>query len=672
MEIHPQKPIGAVGLLASGNHSGHAITRASLIEREIRFKSDEMETLDFKATWEAGFKDYVPQTEADHCLEKLENAIKGAYVDEGNFENALFDAFAEGLSDSIFVDQDGSRKFIVIKNLVWVEKGSGDWLHQCAIAITTQVTSSGDLGIPEGFGYATYSRHDHSCVFISRRNRRKDGTGSYYNWKVRDSFATVELKRQKTSIVAKVEQKRKRKNGVVKSSTKTVVSPIRQRSGFGALWQTLAYTISDVWTCIARKGAGVSNNGVRKPPTEIPFALLSCSIPGDNVKAEASRYAFGNVLIPDVCGGRFQFNILSNGTFDAENVDKSVNSAAAAYLKVLSFGVNMGNSIKGSALSKKGHFHSMTGRALRFGGTDVTKSFQIVRSPISTSNFGVAGSQAEIWQGLARNVPDHSNVAPGKCLRFSEYGAADRTADLTVLIKCTSKMIHNPLVGSVHAWEALQHIHGRNKQLLEKVLIRVEKTRLGDLNMLMWDLSNSYVDLQPSRYELGQLWGVFCKLVRTTLLPLAAADVVHPDIRVGYDYTANIMVHWSDDEEDDERQMVFVDLDSLVSWEDWQDAASEGYLNPANLNAYDFVWWQCFTVAVMWKQRLGQAHGCRTVQSKFSEHLFPEECTVAEIESLLTSVSNSDWFDPNKALPDEKIFEILSDYLLQEEDQQSE
>ena len=71
MEIHPQKPIGAVGLLASGNHSGHAITRASLIEREIRFKSDEMETLDFKATWEAGFKDYVPQTEADHCLEKL-------------------------------------------------------------------------------------------------------------------------------------------------------------------------------------------------------------------------------------------------------------------------------------------------------------------------------------------------------------------------------------------------------------------------------------------------------------------------------------------------------------------------------------------------------------------------------------------------------------------------
>ena len=112
-------------------------------------------------------------------------------------------------------------------------------------------------------------------------------------------------------------------------------------------------------------------------------------------------------------------------------------------------------------------------------------------------------------------------------------------------------------------------------------------------------------------------------------------------------------------------QMILVDLDSLVIWEDWQDIGSKSYLDPTELDAYGFVWWQCLTVTVMWKRHLGQDHGCRTVQHEFSVHFSPSECTASEAENLLVAVFDSYWCDSATDLNDAKIFEILNDFALE-------
>jgi len=194
----------------------------------------------------------------------------------------------------------------------------------------------------------------------------KDGNGGYFKW------ATVELKRQTRSIQLQIRHMKRRDQATNAScSFNQFSSPLGQQ-GFGALWQIIAYTISDVWTCLARTGAEtpVSKddgcNDVPLSPTYIPFAILACAIVEEKGSAQMSRFAFGNVIIPDICGERFSFNLLNSGTFETRGpaVSESVSQAAAAYIKVLMFGVLMGSSLKERALSRE-KVHSMTGRMLQ-------------------------------------------------------------------------------------------------------------------------------------------------------------------------------------------------------------------------------------------------------------------------------------------------------------------
>ena len=637
-------------------------------------------------------KQHMPETNSSDCLNLLTGAlIEETYANENEFDVALFDALKNGLGSSVTVEnittkrkvngetEEKNRNIIVVNSLRWTEKDSKDWLHECAIAFATQVTNNGDLQIPEEFGCATSSRHDHSCVLIARRNKKKDGTGDYFSWKVRENLATVELKRQKESILLvkkKIKRKRDRADGFYQ--VERINTPIGQK-GFGALWQIIAYTISDVWTCLARTGAETQRSDGRdggsltySPPTCIPFALLACVITGEKANEQASRYAYGNIVIPEVCGDSFSFNLLSDGTFEEDTSGESVTAAAAAYIKVLSFGVSMGSSIKGRALSIGKHFYSMSGRKLHLSGHDITSSFELLRSPISTDKFGAAASQGEIWRGRPDSSFHLGDVED--FLKFADIDFANSNSSL--LLKCSSKMIHNPLVGSSKSWRALKRIVQKGHQeILNTVLIYAEY-RNEEVTMLMHDLSNTHKDLLPfkhSRDQFPKLWCLFCDLVRKTLLGLARIGIVHPDVRPGYDFTSNILLRLPADEEDkrveqeqeqvqDDSEMVLIDLDSLTCFEDWPVLDSPGYLNKEDLNPYSYVWWQCLAVAMMWKRETPQSEGFAALRDKFVLSFETTNCTAAEVETLLTKVSESDWFD-DQELTDERVTTIL-DYAL--------
>lgn len=192
--------------------------------------------------------------------------------------------------------------------------------------------------------------------------------------------------------------------------------------------------------------------------------------------------------------------------------------------------------------------------------------------------------------------------------------------------------------------------------------------------MLMRDLSSTHQDLRPSQYknQLPKLWGLFCKLVRSTLLVLAELGIVHPDIRPGYDFTSNILLHLSRTDEvetEGEDEMVLIDLDSLIHLVSWENLDSPAYLNMVDQNSYSYVWWQCFAVAITWKQEKKQdsntdgGFGYTTLQNKFDLVFEQSECTAVHVESLLTKISASDWFGEQQ-LTDERVAGILDGILL--------
>ena len=83
------------------------------------------------------------------------------------------------------------------------------------------------------------------------------------------------------------------------------------------------------------------------------------------------------------------------------------------------------------------------------------------------------------------------------------------------------------------------------------------------------------------------------------------AQVVHPDIRPGYDVTYNIL--WKLDDATKTVKMKLIDFDSLVPWSAWKAPdKSFGKYSPESRfsNATVFVWWQCVAVAYAWIEKI--------------------------------------------------------------------
>lgn len=140
---------------------------------------------------------------------------------------------------------------------------------------------------------------------------------------------------------------------------------------------------------------------------------------------------------------------------------------------------------------------------------------------------------------------------------------------------------------------------------------------------------------------------------------------MHADIRPGYDFTSNILLRL---DEEDESEMVLIDLDSLSSFAALPAIDFPGYLSKENLNPYSYVWWQCFAVAVMWKRESHQEVGCAALQNKFDWELDESECDADAVETLLTKVMESDWFDVGNDLTDQRVTQILAGTLLPVDD----
>jgi len=146
---------------------------------------------------------------------------------------------------------------------------------------------------------------------------------------------------------------------------------------------------------------------------------------------------------------------------------------------------------------------------------------------------------------------------------------------------------------------------------LSDVLLAVHNTDTG-LVTITRDLSvenPKYTALRPedSVNDLDLLWKAFCKLLEEVLIPLAMIDIIHPDIRPGYEITSNILVKIERINGKRTAVMKLIDFESIVNLSSFEApmSARSLYISKDNVgsNAQTYLWWQCVAVAYAWKEK---------------------------------------------------------------------
>jgi hypothetical protein len=129
--------------------------------------------------------------------------------------------------------------------------------------------------------------------------------------------------------------------------------------------------------------------------------------------------------------------------------------------------------------------------------------------------------------------------------------------------------------------------------------------------------AQGFEELRPKDLTEGRswqdMWNAFRELVTGTLFPLAMTDVVHTDLRHGFDRTANILYCQA------AKEMRIIDWDSLMEFGMWQlrgprgrkyierDASRAGARGRSN--AREFVFLQVVCIAESWLQGKERSDG---------------------------------------------------------------
>jgi hypothetical protein len=186
-----------------------------------------------------------------------------------------------------------------------------------------------------------------------------------------------------------------------------------------------------------------------------------------------------------------------------------------------------------------------------------------------------------------------------------------------VLVKVVSRACYGHLVGvDGFLWQAeYGAFDGVRKCLapsLHAFYVSFDSGKKRGLVQLMPDLSKQgFKPLRPETLfedvdQRRRLWIAFAKLVTDTLIPLAEAHIIHPDLRPGFNRTPNLLYN------DEAGEMRIIDLDSLVSFYSWTGPMKDSrYLThtpysslPDLRTALEFLLYQVAALADAWMNRI--------------------------------------------------------------------
>jgi len=250
------------------------------------------------------------------------------------------------------------------------------------------------------------------------------------------------------------------------------------------------------------------------------------------------HYVQGELHVPKSFGAPFEFSILRGGTFD------EIKQAAASYVKILLHGALLAEKIK----TTKNYYPSamLCSCQHKMNGWSIDNC-NLIASPILNENrFSVI---TRVHQGeLFRVVLSRQFLMDNCDFRIWVAREVAGASDLTnyhVVIKVSSLTVHKTLVLPYVTENAF--LRSTDVSALEESVLCLWRPSPISLVTVMRDLSvMGFYSLKPYLcVDFAALWSGFCDLVERVLLPLALKNVVHCDIRPGWDQTYNIMMNWT-------------------------------------------------------------------------------------------------------------------------------
>jgi hypothetical protein len=466
--------------------------------------------------------------------------------------------------------------------------------------------------------------NSHLWVMYRRPHAAAGGSPPTEDWAVWKVLAVVDLKRG--IHVGALTQDRKTGNvdpySLFLHEANYPIAP--------AIMYTLAYAVPGN---AALGGGGPSRAAA---PSAIPFAVFSCKT--DARQRLRTGWIHGNLVTPQECGHRFDFNIDAYGPLHHRKFRKRwTDTNVAAYLHVMRRGLDVahhwlehlarGPPRGGPNSNLLPVPNPMSGRELQFGRRPFRKDAQhltIISNAVLVATPALAGivpdfrmTKGELFRATVNLHTLRSNLGAD----HKVYWCLDAYPDAatSVLFKVSSRSCFNVWVPnhSRHLLDCMSH--GRYWDLVGEVRAGLSQSLYG-----MYRTSDSVglVQLLPDWHVLGyapipdvialdapgrsKVWRALAALVRDVLIPLALQEVVHYDLRVVGSHTRssapNLLYH------PEHGSMRLVDLDCLCHFESLghvpraYDPAflSKRYLPDPLRSATGFVLGQVICAAEAW------------------------------------------------------------------------
>jgi hypothetical protein len=354
-------------------------------------------------------------------------------------------------------------------------------------------------------------------------------------WRVRHILAVVDLKSEWSACAEFSVQNMANPPIIPAASILTSGRP------HGALGQALMYSLSHALR-------GWAAMGIRPPDSKLLTAVVACKSE-KRPSGTRNHWALAHLAIPDDCGGRLTFGVRAFGSSSHSNFEAA---SLALYLRV------MADSLKNAmawlkAIRETRRLRApilMSGRTVKFGvvsGKPIDLSatdMELVATPVTDCGNGLKISQGELLQ---------ATLDLGPLAGRESICILNAPRDANVLIKVTSAPCFNMLLERSESY--LFELAGQRSldvaiaQLLEKSLYAVYKTgdKTGLIQILPDLRCQGFGPLRPKDfienlgYTWDTIWTAFENFVIVTLMPLAKANIVHMDIRPGYDETSNVL-----------------------------------------------------------------------------------------------------------------------------------
>lgn len=492
----------------------------------------------------------------------------------------------------------------------------------------------------------------------AKKSANKSGKRKAKNeWIVDQILAAVELKMSDTACRRFDVESTKRSLGSDEASERVRVQCFRESNDarYGPLGQELAYVFGHVLWGRAALGLEIERS--------LPMAVVAGKRIGEASPKDALCWFHGNLLVPEECGGKFRFNVDAIGGFDEDGRRASGMEALAVYANVMMNGRSAAQDWLKSHATLRPPV-PMCGRTLRFGSEDlsgmrlelspVTKGDDRVDVPDDDStpavNTAPKISQGELFAGEVDMARLRNGNPESKAISWCN-DASEGFNSNKVMVKVSSRACYNSLVGR----EGLVWNHKRMaawsqvRRLLSQSLFGVYSTALGyGLVQVMPDLTHQGFELLcpeslKDDNQWNSMWHAFKAFVDKILIPLAEADVIHPDLRPGYNCTANLLYNRT------AKEMRMIDLDSLVLFTTWSQSnpgddryivdRSDGFQGEL-LSAHDFVFKQVVVITGAWIREVqdGEADADAIFEESEIGRAWNPDCRGDDIRRVLEAI----------------------------------